>query len=90
MRTSDSIYDERWPMQDVLLPYAYRLSVYGSCNRFIVRRGSITGRTNWWPSHKELVLTISTNSSCREVLLRDFKHAIVRLPGEQSVSCIMS
>ena len=47
MRASDSIYDERWPMQDVLLPYAYRLSVYGSYNRFIVRRGSITGHTTW-------------------------------------------
>lgn len=92
MRTSDIIYDEHWPMQDVLLPYmyAYSLSVYGRCDRFIVRRGSITGRTNWWPSHKQLVFTISTNSSCREVLLRDFKHAIVRLPGEQSVSCVMS
>ena len=90
MRTSDIIYDKRLPMQDVLLPYAYRLSVYESCNRFIVRRGSIAGRTNWLPSHKQLVFIISTNSSRREVLLRDFKHAIARLPGEQSVSCIMS
>jgi hypothetical protein len=50
----------------------------------------IIARTNWWPSHKQLGFTISTNSSCREVLLREFKHAIVRLPGEQSVACVMS
>lgn len=61
-----------------------------ACNKFIVRRGMIIARTNWWPSHKQLGFTISTNSSCREVLLREFEHAIVRLPGEQSVSCVMS